>query len=178
MPVLGMSAVPPARRWRRTRWGGAVAAVALLLPLTGCAKENPRASPPLGAVERTDSMSAIDLVLVTNGHGVARLVGTLANTGTKADRLVGADLDGEVGHFSLIFGDGPFVIPPDQPLKLARDAEVTVISDQLRPGFDAKLTLYFADSRPVQSHVIVRRQRGAYKDVEVIRPPDGDIAPS
>lgn len=52
-----------------------------------------------------------------------------------------------------------------------------MVSDQLRPGFMAELTLLFENSAPVSSEVLVELREGAYSDVEVMRPPDGDIAP-
>lgn len=155
----------------------AAGVAALVLPLAGCYDDDVDADPPMGAVERAEDIQALDLVLVTKGEGVARLVGTVINEGEETDRLVGIDVDTETGPYSLIFGEGPLLLPTDEPLKLAREAEITVVSDKLRPGFMAELTLMFENSPPVDSKVPVYLQEGMYSDVEVIRPADGDIAP-
>lgn len=69
--------------------------LALGLAAAGCSEVRPTTAPPLGQVERTGSIKALDLVLVTNGKGVARLVGTLVNEAEEPDRLVGIDLAAE-----------------------------------------------------------------------------------
>jgi hypothetical protein len=54
---------------------------------------------------------------------------------------------------------------------------VTVVSDNLRNGFRAELTLLFANSAPIVTTVPVESQTGPYADVEVVLPPDGEVAP-
>lgn len=166
------------------RLGATAGAAVLLLSLTACGEDDlasvdgpDNADPPLGAVERTENIDALNLVLVTEGEGVARLVGTVINQAEETDRLIGIDVDTEVGPYSLIFAEGPLLLPTDEPLRLAREAEVTVVSDRLRPGFTAEVTLLFENSAPVVSEVLVKLREGVYSDVEVMRPPDGDIAP-
>ena len=166
------------------RIGAAAGAASLLLSLTACGEDDlvgvdgpDNADPPLGAVERTESIDALNLVLVTEGEGVARLVGTVINEAEETDRLIGIDVDTEIGPYSLIFAEGPLLLPTGEPLRLAREAEVTVVSDRLRPGFMAEVTLLFENSEPVVSQVLVKLREGAYSEVEVMRPPDGDISP-
>ncbi len=150
----------------------------LAIPLTACAPEPQEAEEAaVGQVERTETIDALNLVLVTRGDGVARLVGTLVNEAEEEDRLVGVDVDTEVGEFSVILADAPIVLTTDDPVKLARDAEVTVLSPALRPGFRAELQLVFSNSEPILTTVPVKLQEGIYEDVEVREPPDGDIAP-
>lgn len=159
------------------RPGWLLLGLALLLgTLTGCGEEVP-AEPPVGKVERTDSIIATNLVLVTNGRGVARMVGTLVNEADREDRLVGLDIAADVGEYSVTFADGPIRLPPDEPVQLTRDARVIIVSDTLRPGFRADVRLAFRNSETITTTVPVEPQEGAYEEVEVTRPQDGDISP-
>lgn len=160
--------------WRTTRH--LLTCLLLLLPLAACS-EPVESEPAVGQVERTESIDALNMVLVTRGDGVARLVGTLINESDELDRLVGVDVDTEIGDFSVILGDAPVLLPSEEPKKLARDAVVTVISEALRPGFRPELTLVFRNSEPIVTTVPVKLQEGIYEDVEIMAPPDGDIAP-
>jgi len=119
---------------------------------TGCSEE-PRAEPSLGQVERTETITAADLVLVTNGRGVARMVGTLVNDAEEEDRLVGLDIATDVGEYSVTSAEGPIVLPTDEPVKLARDTLVTVLSDSLRPGCRADIRLSFRNSETITTTV-------------------------
>lgn len=154
--------------------------VLMAAALAGCTSTDRRADgvdESRGQVARTDTMDALDLVLVTNGKGVARLVGTLVNQADQPDRLIGVDVDTEpVGH-SVILADGPYVLRQDEPFRLYRDANLTVVADAITPGYRADLTLVFADSAPVTTTVPVETNTGVYRDIEVVRPPDGDIRP-
>lgn len=161
------------------RLGVVAATAAMLLPLAGCADDSEVPNETAaGAIDRTETIDALNLVLVTDGTGAARLVGTVINEAEQTDRLVGIDVDTEVGPYSLVFGEGPLTLPTDEPLELADDAEVSVISDNLRPGFMAELTLMFENSAPVVSQVPVRLQEGPYSDIEVIPPPGGSASAS
>lgn len=153
-----------------------VTCLLLILPLSACG-EPTESTPAVGQVERTETIDALNLVLVTNGDGVARLVGTLLNESDELDRLVGVDVDTEIGEFSVILADAPVLLPSEEPVKLARDAVVTVVSDALRPGFRAELTLVFRESEPIVTTVPVKLQEGIYEDVDILEPPDGDIVP-
>jgi hypothetical protein len=148
----------------------------VLWMLSGCSEE-PEAEPSLGQTERTESITATDLVLVTNGDGVARMVGTLINEAEEQDRLVGLDIETDVGEYAVTFAEGPIVLPTDEPVKLARDALVTVVSDSLRPGLRADLRLSFRNSETIDTTVLVKPQSGVYEEVEITQPPDGDISP-
>ncbi len=153
----------------------AMATMVVAVLLAGCS-EDPEAEPSLGAVERTGSVTAADLVLVTNGEGVARLVGTLVNEAEDSDRLVGIDLQTEVGEYSVILAQAPVVLPTGEPVRLARDAEVTVLSDTLKPGFRADLRLSFRNSASISTTVPVNLPEGIYSDVEVLDP-DAGLSP-
>jgi hypothetical protein len=131
----------------------------------------------LGQVERTETITAADLILVTNGRGVARMVGTLVNDAEAEDRLVGPDIATDVGEYSGTFAEGPIVLPTDEPVRLPRDALVTVLSDSLRPGFRADIRLSFRNSETITTTVPVEPQEGVYEEVEITQPPDGDISP-
>ncbi len=155
-------------------------AVVVAAVLAGCTSTDRRADgvdESRGQVARTATMDALDLVLVTNGKGVARLVGTLVNKADQPDRLVGLDVDSEPPGHSVTFANGPYVLPEDEPFRLYRDANVTVVAEAFSPGYRADVTLVFAESAPISTTVPVERNTGVYSDVEVVRPPDGDIRP-
>lgn len=148
-----------------------------LVPLTGCAgTKKSQGEPSLGQVERTETITAADLVLVTNGRGVARLVGTLLNDAEEEDRLVGLDIATDIGEYSVTFAEGPIVLPTGEPVRLARDALVTVLTNSLRPGFRADMRLSFRNSETITTTVLVEPQKGVYAEVEITQPPDGDIS--
>ena len=162
----------------RTGTLAAVVAVLVALVLAGCGSDRPDVvDESRGQVERTASIDALDLVLVTNGDGVARLIGTLINQADETDRLVGLDVEAEPPGYSVIFADGPYALPEDDKLRLYRDANVTVISEAFSPGYRADVTLVFANSEPLTTTVPIERNTGIYRDVEVTQPPDGDIRP-
>ena len=167
------------RHPHRLRRVAASSLAALLLPIaTACADDPTRAGtdPGIGQVERTETMKALGLALVTNENGAARLVGTLVNTGAERDRLVGLDL-ATTRPFEVRVGDAPVVLPPDQPVQLVRDAEMILFTDDLRPGFRQDLTLVFRGSAPIETTVPVETATGPYAEVEVLGPQDGDISP-
>jgi hypothetical protein len=158
---------------------GSVALV-LATVLAGCTSTDRRAAgvdESRGQVARTETMDALDLVLVTNGKGVARLIGTLVNQADEPDRLVGLDVDAEPAGHSVVLADAPYVLEPDEPFRLYRDGNVTLVAEAMAPGYRADLTLVFARSTPITTTVPVERDTGVYRDIEVVSPPDGDIRP-
>jgi hypothetical protein len=164
----------------RTRALAGTVALVLAMVLAGCTGTDRRAAgvdESRGQVERTESMDALDLVLVTNGKGVARLIGTLVNQADQPDRLVGLDVDTEPAGHSVVVADAPYVLEQDEPFRLYRDGNVTVYADAFAPGYRADLTLVFARSVPITTTVPVKRNTGVYRDIEVTSPPDGDIRP-
>lgn len=169
--------VEPPRTRRPARRLPAMLAALLLAGLTACADPEIETQPSIGQVESTESMKALGMALVTNGEGAARLVGTLVNSGDDTDRLVGVDVDPTIESYDIVIADGPIVLPPDEPVTLARDAQMTVFSDQFVPGFRAELRLVFANSAPIATTVPVETQTGPYAEVEVLEPIDGDISP-
>lgn len=148
----------------------------VLLASTGCAEVEPEAEPPIGKVEDETPMKALSMALVTNGRGAARMVGTVVNKTGEPDRLIGVDLATE-RPFQVWVADAPIELPPGEPVRLARDAELTIFTDGLRPGFRADVTLVFRNSPPIETRVPVEPRTGPYAEVEVLRPPDGDISP-
>lgn len=163
----------------RTRALAALSVALLAFSLAGCSSDR-RADgvdESSGQVERTATIDALNLVLVTNGDGVARLIGTLVNQADQPDRLVGLDVDAEPPGYSVILADGPYVLPEDDPLRLYRDANVTLLSEAFTPGYRADLTLVFANSGPLRTTVPVEKNIGIYRDIEITRPPDGDVRP-
>lgn len=150
---------------------------ALAMLAGGCATERTEAEPSIGQVERTATIRAMGMALVTDGRDAARLVGTLLNESKRPDRLVGIDVDTEIGTFAVTLADGPVVLAPNEPFHLAREGDVTVFSDYLRKGFRVKATLVFRHSPPIVTNLPVESQSGPYANVEVIRPSDGQIRP-
>lgn len=148
----------------------------VLLTSTGCAERRPEAEPSIGKVEDETPMKALGMALVTNGDGAARMVGTIVNKTGEPDRLVGVDLDTD-GPFQVWVDDAPVVLPRNEPVRLARDAALTIFAKGLKPGFGADLTLVFLNSPPIETHVPVATQTGPYAEVEVLLPPDGDVSP-
>lgn len=163
------------QRQKAAAWAGALGLVFSLGACTGATPTSP--SPVGGQVERTATIDALNLVLVTNGDGEARLIGTLINEAEEPDRLIGLDVDAEPPGYSVLLVDGPVVLEEDEPVELYRDANVTVVSEAFRPGFRADVTLVFADSEPIVTTVPIERNTGTYAEVEITRPPDGDISP-
>jgi hypothetical protein len=155
----------------------APALAVVLACATGCAEPEVETEPSIGQVERTESMEALGMALVTNGQGAARLVGTLVNNAEEPDRLVGVDVDPTVESFDVVIADGPIVLPPDEPVTMARDAQMTVFADAFVPGFRPELRLVFRNSAPIVTTVPVETQTGPYAEVEVLEVPDGDISP-
>ena len=90
---------------------------------------------------------------------------------------MGLDIDGDVGEYSVTFADSPIRLPPDEPVQLTRDARVIIVSDTLRPGFRADVRLAVRNSETISPTVPVEPQEGAYEEVEVTQPQDGDISP-
>lgn len=168
----------PARRRARGAVARLAAALALVLTcVTSCSEPEVETEPSIGQVERTESMAALGMALVTNGEGAARLVGTLVNGADEPDRLLGVDVDPTVESFDIVIADGPIILPTDEPVTLARDAQMTVFADSFVPGFRPELTLVFANSAPIVTTVPVETQTGPYAEVEVLEVPDGDISP-
>lgn len=145
--------------------------------MTSCSEPEVATEPSIGQVERTESMDALGMALVTNGQGAARLVGTLVNNADEPDRLIGVDVDPTVESFDVVIADGPIVLPPEEPVTLARDAQMTVFADRFVPGFRPELRLVFLNSAPIVTTVPVETQTGPYAEVEVLEDPDGDISP-
>jgi hypothetical protein len=162
---------------RLPRWLVMALVAALLTAVAGCSGDDVDAEPSIGQSERTESVRALGMALVTDGDGVARFVGTLLNEAEETDRLVGVDIDTEIGPFALVFAEGPILLQTDEPFRLAREGEVLVVSDKLRKGFRVELTLVFRNSAPIVTTVPVESQTGPYADVEITRPLDGSIAP-
>ncbi|NPC43339.1 hypothetical protein [Nocardioides sp. zg-1230] len=159
-------------------WTRVVAGLAVgLACATSCAERPVETEASIGQVERTESMDALGMALVTNGQGAARLVGTLVNQADDPDRLIGVDVEPTVGSFDVVIADGPIVLPPEEPVTLARDAQMTVFTDRFVPGFRPELRLVFLNSAPIVTTVPVETQTGPYAEVEVLRAPDGDISP-
>lgn len=156
-----------------------VLAILLALVMSSCAGDDEDYEASDGEVARTDSIDALNLVLVTDGEGVARLIGTLVNQADQPDELVDLTLEAEPeSGYSVVLGGESIPLAPDEPLRLYRDAQVTVVADDaFRPGFRADVVLTFADSEPLRTTVPIERNTGPYSDVEVTRPPDGDIRP-
>jgi hypothetical protein len=165
----------------RKMWPGRTGLLPLLIltvtALAGCSQDTVDAEPSIGQVERSESVTATGLALVTDGEGVARLVGTLLNEGETTDRLSRVDVDTEIGRFAVTIAEAPIVLLQDEPFRLAREGRVLVRSPNLRQGYRVEMTLVFSNSVPITTTVPVEPRTGPYEDVEVTTPPDGDIAP-
>lgn len=161
----------------RTRRLAPALAVLLLACVTACSDPEVETSPSIGQVERTETMKALGMALVTNGEGAARLVGTLVNTAEEPDRLVGVDIDPTIESYDVVIADAPIILPPDEPVTLARDAQMIILADEFLPGFRPEVSLIFANSPTIVTTVPVETQTGPYAEVEVLEPQDGDISP-
>ena len=120
-----------------------------------------------GNVERNETVTASNLVIVSDGQGNAVLVGTLINNGETDDRLVDVDVESESGPVEVSFVNGPVQLPVEEPVRLADDPAVTLRSEELRQGFRAPLELTFESSAPISTTVTVESQTGPYADVEI-----------
>jgi hypothetical protein len=124
--------------------------------------------PSLGQVERNETVTASNLVIVTDGEGYGVLVGTLINDGDEQDRLVDVDVEGELSQpVRVELLDGAIALPPDSPVRLADDPTVAVSSDRLVPGFRVPLELTFDSSAAIATTVTVEPQTDPYADIEV-----------
>ncbi|EFQ82468.1 hypothetical protein HMPREF0063_11677 [Aeromicrobium marinum DSM 15272] len=147
----------------------------LVLATAGCDADPPQHERSSGQVERTESVTAANLVIVVDGDGRGVLIGTLLNRGPGADRLVDVDAEGESLLELPIAVDlvgGPVTLPSDEPVRLAEQPEVVLSSVRLVPGFRAPLELTFAESDPIVTTVRVEARTGPYADVSI--PPAGE----
>lgn len=140
----------------------------LVMLLAGCSDDDVEAEPSPGQVERNETVAAQNLVLVTNGEGVATLVGTLTNKADQEDALVQAQVSDDAGSpLDTVLDGVPVTLPVNEPVRLVPDTTVNVVSDDLTPGFRVQLDLGFEKSAPISATVTVEPARGIYSDIEV-----------
>lgn len=146
-----------------------VSVVVMLLGVwsAGCYADPGDDEPSSGNVERNETVTASNLVIVSDGQGNAVLVGTLINNGETEDRLVDVDVESESRPVEVSFVNGPVRLPVEEPVRLADDPAVTLSSEELRQGFRAPLELTFESSAPISTTVTVESQTGPYADVEI-----------
>ena len=153
-----------------------VLAAVLVCLVAGCAGARP-VEASVGADEKSATVQALSLAVVTNEDGIATLSGTLLNTGSRPDRLVGVEAETERGPAHARLRHGSVPLPSSEPVRLARQDAVRLESEHLVPGFLIELTLTFERSAPVRMDVPVESPTGPYAEVEITRAPDGDISP-
>lgn len=155
------------RHTRRTRLLPLLV-VAILLAVGGCGTESVDAEPSIGQVERNATVTAANLAIVTDGHGRGVLVGTLINNASAGDRLLDVDAEGELEFpIAVALVDGPVLLPPENPVRLADEPAVVISADRLVQGFRAPLELTFASSAAITTTVPVEPPTGPYADIEI-----------
>lgn len=157
-------------------------AVLLVLLLNACslggsADDRDPYKASMGSNERTDSTDALGVALVVDGDGHGRVVGTLINSTSEPQALVGADVDTERGPATAVVIGDRVELPPDEPIQLAREPAVAVSAPDLPVGFFVELTLHIEGGEPVEMLVPVEAQEGPYAEIEVTEPSDGDVSP-
>lgn len=163
---------------RRSRLHRRAAGVAMALILTaGCGGAGVKSEPAIGTGERSETVSALSFAAVTDGRGVATVVGTLLNEGEARDRLIGARAEARVGDVIAALPDGPISLPTSAPVQLAPRKGIMLVSPEFREGSLIHLTMKFARSPDITMKIPVEPQTGPYADIEVLRPADGDVAP-
>ncbi|HET6626438.1 MAG TPA: hypothetical protein VFG63_08605 [Nocardioidaceae bacterium] len=148
--------------------------------LTACSTPDLEYAPSIGSNDRTATIQALNLAVVTNGEGVGTLVGALLNEADSADRLVGVVAVSELGPIETAMPTGPIKLPEEDAerlVQLAPSSAVTLRGDNLRQGFWIDLTLRFDDSAELPTKVPVEAQAGPYADIEITASPDGKVAP-
>jgi hypothetical protein len=138
-----------------------------MLAAAGCSNDPSAGEPPIGQVERTVTMTAANLALVTAGEGTATLVGRLINDAESADRLVDVEVDSEEGPREVTMVGDPIVVTPTDPVELGTPARVLVDVEGIQPGLRVELTLTFEEAAPISATVPLESQTGPYADVEV-----------
>lgn len=156
-------------------------AVTLALALAGCSFGEPEErdpyQPSIGSNERTPSTDALGVAIVVDGEGNGRVVGTLVNTTTEPQALVGADVVTERGPVRASVVDDRVALPPDEPVRLAREPAIAVSAEDLPEGLFVELILDVTGAEPIEMLVPVEPQEGPYSEIEVTVPPDGDVSP-
>lgn len=150
----------------------------VLATLVGCGGDGPHddAEVSHGNDERTGEVKGLSMAAVTNGEGVAAVVGTLLNESDEPDRLVGVEATSERGPVRAVLAE-EVDLPKEEPLRLARENLVTLVSEVLVPGRFITVTFTFAESPALEMQVPVEPHGEAYADIEIVRPPDGDVTP-
>lgn len=147
--------------------------IMLLALLAGaCAEEDLDYRPPVGVSGLSENVEALSLTVVTDGTGVATLVGTLFNQGPHADVLVDVAASpppGDGGEPVVArLTRGPVPLPVGEPVRLAPLHAVTLTSEEFLPAYGLELTLTFARSGPIRLVVLVFPRDGFFADVPVV----------
>lgn len=155
-----------------------VGLVALLaLVLSACGRDQLPISPGIGVAEHGESIDALSMTVVTNGDGIATLVGTLLNHGSGPDRLVEVSATTQASAVKSVLDHGPVALPVGEPVRLAAQSAVTFTADKFQLGYLMDVTLRFERAGELTIRAIMYPQAGAFKDVEITQPPAGDGAP-
>src|SRR4051794_25675238 len=117
----------------------------LLLTAVGCGTSDLRYSPSVGVNHLGEEMDALGLTIVTNGEGVATLVGTLLNHGTQPDQLVAVQARSpNQPPITAQLTRGPVRLPVEGPIRMAESSAVTLTAEGFRLGYTVDLRLEFA----------------------------------
>lgn len=154
---------------------GLVVALLGVLCLSGCGG-TPGYEVSIGANARSATVSAMSFAAVTDGSGVARVVGTLLNTSAAPTRLVGVSAKAERVSVKAVL-NRPIPLRPGEPVSLAQVAAIDLKADVLPEGFLIELTLEFTHSRAMVLHTPIEPRSGPYREIEVTGPPDGRVRP-
>lgn len=158
-----------------------VALVATALVVTGCSGSDRTEGEPyqasIGSNERTGTNEALGMALVVDSEGNGRVVGTLANTTSRDQQLVSAEVSTERGPAVAAVLEAPIGLPPGESVQLAREPAVSVAAEDFPVGFFVELDLTIRGGAPMEVLVPVEAQQGPYAEIEVTEPPDDEVAP-
>src|SRR5699024_7278283 len=108
------------------------------------------------------------------------VVGTMFNNTDTQTRLMNVTVESERSPIDVSLPDGPVVLPPNQPVNLARLAAVSASTpndNKFPVGFLVPMTLKIDGEQSVNLQVPVETNTGPYSEIEVTKPPDGDVSP-
>jgi hypothetical protein len=109
------------------------------------------------------NIKILNLLLVSTATGDAVVVGTIVNSGTTEDELLGIAVGSSKAELT-----GETALKQNAPIRFEGDsanAKAVFYGVQPKPGRHVKLSLGFARAGMVTAEVIIRDQRDDYKNV-------------
>jgi hypothetical protein len=142
----------------------------MALGISACAPADLQYRPAVGVSALREDVDALSLTVVTNGAGVATLVGTLLNEGPQPDSLIGVSAFSPLPAGSPVTATlthGPVPLPVGQPIELAPISAVTLTSADFPVGYALNVTLTFARSGQINLLVLIYPQDDIFDEVKV-----------